>query len=122
MLTEFGKMLRKIRIDRNQLLRDMSSVLGVTASYLSAVEHGKREIPSSWKSKIVEYYSLNSSYVYELDKAIDNSKTYIKLDLVGANKNMNQLANAFARRFDNSDLEENEINKMIDILTKKGGN
>ena len=45
MLTEFGKCLRKIRIDKAELLKDMAEKLQVTSAYLSAVEHGKREIP-----------------------------------------------------------------------------
>ena len=45
MLTEFGKALRKIRIDRQQLLKDMANKLGVSSAYLSAVENGKRRMP-----------------------------------------------------------------------------
>ena len=44
MLTEFGKILRKLRIDRQELLRDMAKNLEVSSAYLSAVETGKRKI------------------------------------------------------------------------------
>ena len=53
MLTEFGKFLRKIRIDRQELLRDMAGTLGVSVAYLSAVENGKRNVPVSWINKII---------------------------------------------------------------------
>jgi transcriptional regulator with XRE-family HTH domain len=46
MLTEFGQYLRKIRIDCGDLLKDMADKLGVTSSYLSAVETGKRNVPA----------------------------------------------------------------------------
>ena len=39
MLTNFGKALRKLRIDNNELLKDMALKLEVTVSYLSAVEN-----------------------------------------------------------------------------------
>ena len=37
-VTEFGKFSRKLRIENDELLRDMANKLGVTASYLSAEE------------------------------------------------------------------------------------
>ena len=40
MLTALGKFLKKLRVDRNEVLKDMSARLGVTASFLSAVENG----------------------------------------------------------------------------------
>lgn len=38
MLTKFGKELRKIRIENDEILKDMADKLNVTAAYLSAVE------------------------------------------------------------------------------------
>ena len=52
MLTEFGQYLRKLRIDHGDFLKDMSDVLGVTPSYLSAVETGKRNVPSQRAEQI----------------------------------------------------------------------
>ena len=43
MITPFGKYLRKLRIDHDEKLKDMAAKLGVTGSYLSAVEIGKRD-------------------------------------------------------------------------------
>ena len=37
MLTKFGKELRKIRIEHDEILKDMADKLNVTAAYLSAV-------------------------------------------------------------------------------------
>ena len=45
MITNFGKFLRKLRIDNNEFLKDMAARLGVTVAYLSAIEHGKRDVP-----------------------------------------------------------------------------
>jgi len=59
MLTEFGKICRKIRIDHGELMRHMAFKLDVTASFLSAVENGKRNIPKKWCLIIIEMYGLN---------------------------------------------------------------
>ncbi len=57
-VTEFGKFSRKLRIENDELLRDMANKLGVTASYLSAVEIGKRNIPKNGKILLLTLISL----------------------------------------------------------------
>lgn len=59
MLTRFGKELRKIRIEHDEILKDMADKLNVTAAYLSAVENGNRKIPDSWVNIITEEYGLS---------------------------------------------------------------
>lgn len=66
MLTEFGKLCRKIRIDNSELLKDMAAKLEVTAAYLSAVECGKRSIPDYWPETIAKKYSLDKDIFKEL--------------------------------------------------------
>ena len=51
MLTMLGKFLRKLRIDRNELLKDMAGKLDVTVSFLSSVENGKKKMPSAKPSQ-----------------------------------------------------------------------
>lgn len=70
MLTNFGKFNRKLRIDNNEKMKDMAQKLGVTSSYLSAVEHGKRRVPIVWIDKIAGYYKLTEQQLAELNKAI----------------------------------------------------
>ena len=81
MLTEFGKALRKIRIDRQQLLKDMANKLGVSSAYLSAVENGKRRMPQDWVSKIASIYSLDSDAQADLQNAADNSVFDVTISL-----------------------------------------
>ena len=45
MLTEFGKLLRIIRINSGDTSKDMAKKLNLSPSYLSAIESGKRNIP-----------------------------------------------------------------------------
>ena len=54
MTTEFGKMLRKLRIDCDENIRDMAFNLDITASYLSAIECGKRNIPKNLVDKVAK--------------------------------------------------------------------
>ena len=42
MITSLGRFLRKLRIDQGEILKDMADKLGVSVSFLSAVENGKK--------------------------------------------------------------------------------
>ncbi|GAA0577152.1 helix-turn-helix domain-containing protein [Caenispirillum bisanense] len=44
-MTPFGKRMRELREARGITLKDMAADLGVTAAYLSALEHGHRGRP-----------------------------------------------------------------------------
>ena len=100
MLTEFGKALRKIRIDRQQLLRDMADKLGVSSAYLSAVETGKRRLPQDWVSKIASIYSLSCEEQADLQSAADNSVFDVTLSLVNASEQKRNAVLSFARALD----------------------
>ena len=51
MLTSIGRFLKKLRIDRGEILKDMAEKLDVTVSFLSAVENGKKHMPSAWNGR-----------------------------------------------------------------------
>jgi len=118
MITEFGRILRNIRMDCNELLKDMADKLNITSSYLSAIEHGKREIPEGFVNDIICLYNLNGGVAAEVKRVAANSKLTLKLDLNGRRDNAKNLANAFARKL--GDLDDIQINEMMSIL-KKGG-
>lgn len=120
MLTLFGKFCRKLRIDSGELLKDMADKLGVTSSYLSAVETGKRNVPAEWLDKLTKLYSLNRSESTELSEAIHESQLTIKFDLNEMRKDERNLVLAFARRLDG--LAADDKKQIQSILNKKGGN
>ena len=45
-MTPFGIRLRQLRSERGIALKDMAEALGVSAAYLSALEHGRRGRPT----------------------------------------------------------------------------
>ncbi len=47
MLTQFGIFLRKLRLDSNEIMKEMATKLDVSPSFLSTVENGKKTIPKS---------------------------------------------------------------------------
>lgn len=113
-LTPFGKFTRKLRVDNDELLKDMASNLDVTVSYLSAVEMGKRNIPAKWENIIIEKYSLDMEKQNELKDAIFYSSKVIKLNASELEDEKRDLMYALARKLKELNSEEVEsINKIL---------
>lgn len=121
MLTLFGKICRKLRIDNGELLKEMADKLGVSSSYLSAVENGKRSVPHQWLETIAEIYSLSKSQKKELKEAYEESQLTMKMELTGYDNKEKNLIMAFAREFKDLDEENRDKIRKILLNSKKGG-
>lgn len=115
--TELGKALRKLRIDRSETLGDMAEKLGITSSYLSAIEKGKRPTPDGLTDKISDLYSLGSDIRAELADAADKTLQSVKLSLNGSSDPKREVALCFARSFD--DLDDDTAESVLKLLRKK---
>jgi hypothetical protein len=114
MLTEFGKVLRKFRIDRGELLKTMADTLDYTSSYLSAIEVGKRSIPEDLIDRLVTLYHLDAKISSELREAERMTNNQIRLNLGGMNDMQKDAALIFARTFET--LDEQQTSKLIEFL------
>lgn len=117
MLTSLGKFLRKLRIDKGEILRDMADKLGVTVSFLSAVENGKKRMPSSWNSRICDLYSLTAVQQDEFTKAIAETEDTIEMNFTNAKSPNKELAISFARAF--SSIDQQQLEAIRSILQRK---
>ena len=115
MFTSFGKELRKLRIDNNEVLRDMAKRLGVTSSFLSAVEIGKKNVPNGWCEKIASEYNLNENQLSSLIDCAKESINSVKLSLSQMKEPQRKAALVFAREFNS--ISEETANKIIDLVT-----
>lgn len=82
-LTQLGKFLRKLRIDRGELLRDMAAKLNLAMSFLSSVENGKKSMPPEWVSKIPELYNFTNPQKSDFDVAVAESEKGIGVKFAG---------------------------------------
>ena len=114
MLTSLGRFLRKLRIDHGEILKDMAEKLEVTASFLSAVENGKKRMPSAWNGKICHLYDLNENQKKEFTKAIAETEETIEMSLTDANMGRRELAVSFARKF--CDIDDDQAEAIRKIL------
>ena len=117
MLTKFGKELRKIRIENDEILKDMADKLNVTAAYLSAVENGNRKVPDAWVNTIVTKYNLSDEKATTLQKLAHKDSVDINLTSEGTDSRETNMALSFARKI--KDLDNNQIKEIQKILDMK---
>lgn len=101
--------LKKLRSDNNEVMSDMAEKLGVTTSFLSAVELGKKNPPQNWYKKIDKSYSLCLSQRYELIKALALSERHLKIDLTDLSYEKKSLVWHFRENLKDMNSEDVEI-------------
>lgn len=110
--SEFGKCIAQIRIQRDLLLRDTAEDLGVSAAYLSNVEHGRKRVPDEWFEEICRLYGLSLPEAAALRVAVmrSNRSVEVKVDTPAQAK---LLAAYEAKR---ECLDDKTATKIADLL------
>jgi transcriptional regulator with XRE-family HTH domain len=121
-MTPFGEKMRKLRADRAITLKQMSTAIGVSSAYLSALEHGKRGRPG-WHliQRIIAYFNIIWDEAEEVTRLARISHPRITIDTSGLNPLATELANRLAD--DIGKLEAQTLNELLTVLTakKQGG-
>ena len=114
-MTEFGKLLKKVRIDCGELLYHMAKKLEVSSSFLSAVENGTKPVPLEWPQRIGKLYGLDEETIQKLSQAAEDTTKQVRIPLENASLEKRSLAMSFARRFDT--MSQKEIDELLDYFT-----
>lgn len=114
MLTEFGKTLRKIRIDKGMLLKDMADGLQVSSAYLSGVETGKKSIPDDLVNRIASLldYRKGSDEYNTLEDSAAMSKGEAPMRHLP--QKHQQAVLAFARNL--GSLSSQDVDKLLGMV------
>ena len=113
MLTEFGKKVRKARIDAGVTMMQMADDLSTTPSFLSAMETGRKKVPTEWVAKIEGFFSLRGVHVANLGAAADASNQSVSLE--GLSREHQMLVAGFAR-VQSSSLSSEDVNAFKRLL------
>lgn len=119
--TPFGEFFKILRIKHKEVLHDASDFLHVSSAYISAVECGKRAVPSEWRQAIIDHYDLSEKEIAELDQSIEMSKMAVGVNLSGVSDSRRAAALQFCRSFD--EMDDDVADKILKILeeNKKNG-
>lgn len=114
MLTDFGKLLRKLRIDHDLKLGDLAEKMEVSAAYISAVETGKKPVTTVFLRQVGLVMRLSEHEMRQLERAASQQVKDVTMPLNAKSDRAKELAVAFARRFES--MSKEDIEKMFDRL------
>lgn len=117
MLTDLGKELRKIRINNDEILKDMATKLEITPAYLSAIENGKRNPTKKFMDALFSIYEISIEEQKNLTQKFQSTIESVSINLSNQTQEHKDLGLVFARKFDG--LTQDQINKLIKILNKE---
>lgn len=114
-MTPFGARIRSLRQARGISLKQMAADLGVSAAYLSALEHGHRGRPS-WLllQRICGYLNIIWDDAEDLAELAKLSHPRVTIDTAGLSPRATLLANELGRRI--GSLEESRLEQLLKLL------
>ncbi len=111
-MTPFGAKLRDLRAERGISQKDMAKSIGVSAAYLSALEHGRRGQPTWDKlQRIIQYFNIIWDEAEELQRLAMISDPRIVIDTGGLSPTATELANVLATKI--GDIDEKTARLLI---------
>lgn len=110
-MTPFGEKLRALRAERGVSQKAMAEAIGVSAAYLSALEHGRRGAPT-WTliQKIIGYFNIIWDDAEDLARLAESSHPRVRIDTSGLSPAATELANLLAESIER--LDEAELRRL----------
>lgn len=114
-MTPFGDAVRKLREERGITQRQMADDLGVTAAYLSALEHGHRSKPS-WQfvQTVIGYFNVIWDDAEALLDSAGLSDPKITINTSGLETDATEATNLLAKHI--ADLDKDDFSAIKDII------
>lgn len=66
MITEFGKIMRKYRIDHDMIMKDMATKIDVSISKLSSTESGRCKLTEEYVYKVLDTFSFTEDEIRQV--------------------------------------------------------
>ncbi|MSP80600.1 MAG: XRE family transcriptional regulator, partial [Rhodospirillales bacterium] len=103
-MTPFGHRLRELRAEKGATQKEMAAELGLSAAYLSGLEHGRRGRPSpGFVRQACAYFGLIWDDAETLKRLAELSHPRIKVDTSGLSPGATELANLIAASIETLD-------------------
>lgn len=116
-LTEFGKAVRKARLDVGENISSMASELHLSAAFLSGIETGRKKIPGAVVAAIQNFFVQRGLVVDQLPEMADVANKTVSLEGLAPQQQM--LIAGFARTSLDAEMLEN-MAKLLATANKKG--
>lgn len=111
-MTPLGLHIRQLRARKGVTQKQMAEELGVSAAWLSALEHGKRGQPSwDFQQRLIQYFNIIWDEADELIDLVKISHPKIVVDTSGLSPEATEFANLVAERIDV--IDPGDLNELI---------
>ena len=121
MTTPFGKAVRHLRDRKSVSQKEMAAALGVSPAYLSALEHGRRGMPSfDFLQRVAGYFNVIWDEAEELFRIAQISDPRVVVDTSGLPPEYTAFANRVAAEI--AHLPPETVRRLAGILEKACNN
>jgi transcriptional regulator with XRE-family HTH domain len=118
-MTPFGEAIRKLRERKGVSQKQMAVALNVSPAYLSALEHGRRGVPSfDLLQRIAGYFSIIWDEAEELFMLARGSDPRVVVDTSGLAPEFTAFANRLAAEIRH--LDQGTVAKLAEVLENAG--
>jgi transcriptional regulator with XRE-family HTH domain len=121
-VTPFGEAVRKLRLRKGVSQKQMAAALNLTPAYLSALEHGKRGLPTfDLLQRIAGYFNIIWDEAEELFLLARLSDPRVVIDTSGLEPEYTAFANRLAgeiRHLDKAAIEA--LTTVLENSAKRG--
>ncbi|CCM77867.1 helix-turn-helix domain-containing protein [Rhizobium mesoamericanum] len=118
-MTPFGEAVRKLRERKGVSQKQMAAALNVSPAYLSALEHGRRGLPTfDLLQRIAGYFNIIWDEAEELFLLARSSDPRVVVDTSGLSSEHTAFANLLAGRI--RDLDHTTLGNLTSILENGG--
>lgn len=119
-VSDYGAILRHLRIDRGEKLKDMALKVGMQASNLSAIETAARDIPLDLTDKICDLYNLSKKERETLEEAelnVERKTVQIDMQKLSDNRLAKKVVLEFAKKV--ADFDDDRLRLLHDAINRK---
>ena len=109
-LSEYGKLVRKARIDAGVTMLDMARSIGVAPSFLSATEVGTKKVSPSFLEKVLAFFADKGVTLDGLEEAAYVSNKTVSI--AGLSTTQQFLVAGFAR----VDMTQEKLDQFAQLL------
>lgn len=116
MASAFGKALRILRVNNDEVLGDMAAKLGVSIAFLSKVENGIAKPSDKIINGVIEHYELSEA---EKEQLILAAKSDVSIDVSDFELKKKKLTMYFAQAVSNlTDKQVEQIDEILNLVLK----
>lgn len=80
MITEFGKAVRKARIESGENITSMANELKVSPAFISSIETGKKKVPAKTTEAIIQFFSRRCILIENIKELADIQNGFVSIN------------------------------------------